>query len=272
MTIRGRWCCRRTSRRGGWSGIPSSRTAWTFTWPRSACAGTTGRRRRGRWAAGSSTSSAMPDLEELNAWLLEWCLGVVDQQVHGTTHELPAHRFTRSETGSLITVDARPPTPQEWLESRIVPRDALVAVEANRYPVPLSWAGHNRAGPPAGRGDRPRTRRRGPGASRLGPAAAPLGDRQHQGGELPSKRKAGLLTRSEPYPNRPPPEEKDGLWTLTGLRKRQKRRFPQARRRGLSGENINRGEGNFRQSLTRHLHRYAKPLEGQLLSVAVRVC
>jgi hypothetical protein len=28
------------------------------------------------------------------------------------------------------------------MESRIVPRDGLVAVEANRYPVPLSWAGH----------------------------------------------------------------------------------------------------------------------------------
>ena len=30
--------------------------------------------------------------------------------------------------------------PQE--QSRVVPRYGLVAVEANRYPVPLSWAGH----------------------------------------------------------------------------------------------------------------------------------
>jgi transposase len=82
------------------------------------------------------------DLAELNAWLLEWCLTVADQRVHGTTHELPAHRFVRSEAASLIAVDARPPVPQERLESRIVPRDGLVAVEANRYPVPLSWAGH----------------------------------------------------------------------------------------------------------------------------------
>jgi transposase len=82
------------------------------------------------------------DLEALNAWLLEWCLTVADQRVHGTTHELPAERFARSEAAALSPVDARPPAPQERLESRIVPRDGLVAVEANRYPVPLSWAGH----------------------------------------------------------------------------------------------------------------------------------
>ncbi len=82
------------------------------------------------------------DLEALNTWLLEWCLTVADQRVHGTTHELPAERFARSEAAALIPVDARPPAPQERMESRIVPRDGLVAVEANRYPVPLSWAGH----------------------------------------------------------------------------------------------------------------------------------
>jgi transposase len=82
------------------------------------------------------------DLEELNAWLLEWCLTVADQRVHGTTHELPAERFARAEAAALLAVDTRPPAPQERMESRIVPRDGLVAVEANRYPVPLSWAGH----------------------------------------------------------------------------------------------------------------------------------
>ncbi|HEX7180684.1 MAG TPA: IS21 family transposase [Thermoanaerobaculia bacterium] len=81
-------------------------------------------------------------LEELNAGLLQWCLEVADQRVHGTTHELPAQRFARSEAAALSRVDARPPAPQERMESRIVPRDGLVAVEANRYPVPLSWAGH----------------------------------------------------------------------------------------------------------------------------------
>ncbi|MGH7344569.1 MAG: IS21 family transposase [Candidatus Rokuibacteriota bacterium] len=82
------------------------------------------------------------DLEELNAWLLEWCLTVADQRVHGTTHEQPAQRFARAEAAALLVVDSRPPAPQERIESRIVPRDGLVAVESNRYPVPLSWAGH----------------------------------------------------------------------------------------------------------------------------------
>lgn len=81
-------------------------------------------------------------LEELNAWLLEWSLTVADQRVHGTTHEQPAQRFARAEAAALLAVDTRPPAAQERVESRIVPRDGLVAVEANRYPVPLSWAGH----------------------------------------------------------------------------------------------------------------------------------
>jgi len=80
------------------------------------------------------------DLAELNAWLLEWCLEVADQRVHGTTYELPAQRFARAEAAALRSVEARRPTPQE--QSRIVPRDGLVSIEANRYPVPLSWAGH----------------------------------------------------------------------------------------------------------------------------------
>jgi transposase len=79
------------------------------------------------------------DLEELNVYLLDWCLRVADERVHGTTHEKPAERFARDET--LIAVDARPPAPRERVESRVVPRDSYVAVEANRYPVPLEWAG-----------------------------------------------------------------------------------------------------------------------------------
>jgi hypothetical protein len=66
---------------------------------------------------------------------------VADQRVHGTTHELPSQRFARAEAAALTAVDTRPPA-QQRLETRIVPRDGLVAVEANLYPVPLSWAGH----------------------------------------------------------------------------------------------------------------------------------
>jgi transposase len=81
------------------------------------------------------------DLDALNRWLVEWCLTVADTRVHGTTHERPIERFVREEAAALVAVDARRPVPRARVESRIVPRDGLVAVEANRYPVPLEWAG-----------------------------------------------------------------------------------------------------------------------------------
>lgn len=81
------------------------------------------------------------DLDALNGWLVEWCLTVADTRVHGTTHERPSERFAREEAAVLVAVDARRPSPRERVESRIVPRDGLVAVESNRYPVSLEWAG-----------------------------------------------------------------------------------------------------------------------------------
>jgi transposase len=81
------------------------------------------------------------DLEELNEYLLEWCLSVADQRPHGTTHEKPSERFVRAER--LITVDQRVPARREEVAVRRVPRDAYVAVEANRYPVPFTWAGRD---------------------------------------------------------------------------------------------------------------------------------
>jgi len=81
------------------------------------------------------------DLEDLNAGLLEWCVGVADQRVHGTTFERPAQRFARSESAQMVAVDARPPAPREQVKIQTVPSDALVPVESNRYPVPLEWVG-----------------------------------------------------------------------------------------------------------------------------------
>jgi transposase len=81
------------------------------------------------------------DLEALNAALAAWCLTVADERVHGTTHERPAERFVREEARCMMPVDRRRPSPRERVESRIVPRDGYVAVDANRYPVPLGWAG-----------------------------------------------------------------------------------------------------------------------------------
>ena len=81
------------------------------------------------------------DLEHLNQWLLQWCVTVADLRLHGTTHERPADRFARNEAAALIAVEPRQPPPRERLEQRVVPRDALVVVDTNRYPVPLEWAG-----------------------------------------------------------------------------------------------------------------------------------
>lgn len=81
------------------------------------------------------------DLEDLNAYLLDWCVTIADQRVHGTTHEKPQERFSRAEI--LIPVDLRPPTPRERVVTRRVPTDCYVAVETNRYPVPFAWAGRD---------------------------------------------------------------------------------------------------------------------------------
>ena len=78
------------------------------------------------------------DFDDLNAWLLEWCVTVADQRTHGTDHERPCVRFARAEAEALSPLQRTPP-PRERVETRKVPRDGYVAVDANRYPVPLTW-------------------------------------------------------------------------------------------------------------------------------------
>jgi hypothetical protein len=87
------------------------------------------------------TGRRFRDLDDLNAHLLDWCVRIADQRVHGTTHEKPQERFLRAET--LIPVDLRPPTPRERVVIRRVPPDCYVAVETNRYPVPFAWVGRD---------------------------------------------------------------------------------------------------------------------------------
>src|SRR4029450_1306700 len=72
------------------------------------------------------------DLEDLNASLLDWCITVADQRVHGTTHEKPQERFSRA--GTWMPGGLRPPAPRERVVVRRVPTDCYVAVETNRYP------------------------------------------------------------------------------------------------------------------------------------------
>jgi len=76
--------------------------------------------------------------EALNAWLEEWCLTVADQRVHGTTHERPIDRFARE---TLAPLGARSPYRYEHVRQRRVPADALVAIAAGRYSVPVQYVG-----------------------------------------------------------------------------------------------------------------------------------
>jgi transposase len=74
----------------------------------------------------------------LNAWLMEWCLTVADLRGHGTTHERPLDRFARE---TLTPLGLRPPYRYERVRLRQVPADALVAIDAARYSVPVRYVG-----------------------------------------------------------------------------------------------------------------------------------
>jgi transposase len=76
--------------------------------------------------------------EMLNAWLEEWSTTIADQRVHGTTHERPADRFVRE---TLTPLGNRPPYRYEQARQRRVPADALVAIAAGRYSVPVQYVG-----------------------------------------------------------------------------------------------------------------------------------
>jgi len=74
----------------------------------------------------------------LNAWLLEWATTVADVRVHGTTHEPPMARFAAER---LTPLGSRPRYVRERVKLRIVPADALVAIGASRYSVPVRYVG-----------------------------------------------------------------------------------------------------------------------------------
>ena len=74
----------------------------------------------------------------LNAWLLEWATTVADVRVHGTTHESPIARFAAEH---LTPLGSRPRYARERVKVRIVAADALVAIGASRYSVPVRYVG-----------------------------------------------------------------------------------------------------------------------------------
>lgn len=76
--------------------------------------------------------------DALNAWLEEWTSTVADQRIHGTTHERPIARFARE---TLTPLGARAPYRYERERVRRVPTDALVAIGAARYSVPVQYVG-----------------------------------------------------------------------------------------------------------------------------------
>ena len=76
--------------------------------------------------------------EELNSWLERWSVEVADLRIHGTTHERPIDRFACER---LTPLGGRPPYRYERVRLRRVATDALVAVEAARYSVPVEYVG-----------------------------------------------------------------------------------------------------------------------------------
>jgi len=60
------------------------------------------------------------------------------QRIHGTTHQRPIDRFARER---LTPLGGRPPYRYERVRLRRVASDALVAVEAARYSVPVEYVG-----------------------------------------------------------------------------------------------------------------------------------
>jgi transposase len=79
-----------------------------------------------------------PHWAALEAWLEEWAVTVADVRVHGTTHERPADRFARE---TLTPLGSQPPYHYDAPRRRIVAADALVAIAAGRYSVPVRYVG-----------------------------------------------------------------------------------------------------------------------------------
>jgi transposase len=74
----------------------------------------------------------------LEAWLEEWAATVSDVRVHGTTHERPIDRFARE---TMTPLGSQPPYHYTAPRRRIVAADALVAIAAGRYSVPVRYVG-----------------------------------------------------------------------------------------------------------------------------------
>lgn len=79
-------------------------------------------------------------LDDLNAQLLDWIVTFANQRIHGTTHRKPSEMFLE-EKDLLLAVKGSPAYVIEERSTRYVPKDCLVAFQANRYSVPCRLAG-----------------------------------------------------------------------------------------------------------------------------------
>ena len=80
------------------------------------------------------------DLDDFNAQLARWQLGVADLRLHGTTHQRPIDRFA-DEAPALAPTAGHPSFLQAMVRDRVVADDWLVAIDGNRYSVPFALIG-----------------------------------------------------------------------------------------------------------------------------------
>lgn len=80
------------------------------------------------------------DLDDFNAQLARWQIGIADLRTHGTTHQRPIDRFA-DEAPALAPTAGHPSFLQAMVRDRVVADDWLVAIDGNRYSVPFALIG-----------------------------------------------------------------------------------------------------------------------------------
>jgi len=85
----------------------------------------------------------LPDgatLSEANRQLRSWLLTTAGLRVHGTTRELPLHRFEATERAALLPLPTTAYDPAEWKQCRLH-RDSHVTFERSYYSAPARYVG-----------------------------------------------------------------------------------------------------------------------------------
>jgi transposase len=80
------------------------------------------------------------DVAEIRPALALWTREVANQRTHGTTHQIPQHRFDAEERSTLLALPARPFESVVW-KKVTVHADAHVSFERRLYSVPWKLTG-----------------------------------------------------------------------------------------------------------------------------------